>query len=129
MRDHVGMPEVGNLRIDEERAGSGTVVLALEGEADLHVAPELQQRLASVIDDGARFLVLDLSGVTFVDSMALGIVLGGMKRMNASGGQLRLVVPDTGVRRIFEITLLDRVLAIDATREAALSALGSAESG
>jgi anti-sigma B factor antagonist len=119
------MSEVGHLRIDEVRAQSGAIVLALEGEADLHVAPELRQRLTSAIDDGARSLVLDLSQVTFVDSTALGIVLGGQKRIEARGGQLRLVVPNTDVRRIFEITLLDRVLTIDATRDAALSALGA----
>lgn len=57
--------------------------------------------------------------------MTLGVVLGGMKRLRARGGHLRLVLPQTDVRRIFEITLLDRVLTIDSTRDAALEAVSS----
>jgi anti-sigma B factor antagonist len=129
MGDPVRMPEDGNFRIDREQAGVDSVVLTLHGEADLHVAADFRDRLATVIDDGASSLVVDLSGVTFVDSMALGVLLGGMKRLRATGGQLRLVVPQTDVRRIFEITMLDRVLAIDSTRDEALAALASSENG
>ena len=64
---------------------------------------------------------VDLSGVTFVDSMALGVLLGSMKRLRVHGGKLLLVAPATDIRRIFEITLLDRVFALFPTREEALS--------
>jgi anti-sigma B factor antagonist len=120
MGDVVRMPEAGRFRIDAEPAADGVVLLAIRGDADLHVAPELRDRLAREIEDGASALVLDLSGATFVDSMALGVLLGAMKRLRAQGGTLRLVVPQTELRRIFEITLLDRVLPLDATREDAL---------
>lgn len=127
MHGSVGMPEAGQFRIEEELARDGVVVLSLHGDADLHVAPELRARLAGEIDGGASALVVDLSYATFVDSMALGVLLGAMKHLRASGGRLRLVVPQTELRRIFEITLLDRVLALDATREAALHAVESPE--
>jgi anti-sigma B factor antagonist len=127
MRDHVRMPEASEFRMEEEHARDGIVLLAIHGDADLHVAPELRDRLAHNIDDGASALVIDLSHATFVDSMALGVLLGAMKRLRAGNGQLRLVVPQTELRRIFEITLLDRVLALDATREDALRAVESPE--
>ena len=66
-------------------------------------------------------LVVDLSDVTFVDSMALGLLLETMKRVRSREGHLRLVVMRPEVRRIFEITLLDHVFEIDSTREEALA--------
>lgn len=117
-----------DFRIADESPDAGTV-LALYGEADQFIAGELRDRLSSTIDDGVDALVVDLSGVTFVDSMVLGILLGALKRMGIKGGELRLVLPESDVRRVFEITLLDRVFALDTTREQALTAIGWAASG
>ena len=108
--------------MDEERPRPGTVVLAIRGEADLHVAPDLRERINAAIADGADELVLDLSETTFVDSMTLGVLLGAMKRLRGRGGQLRLVVTRPDLRRIFEITLLDKVLPLYETRAEALDA-------
>ena len=109
-------------RIAEDHPRSGTVVLSVHGEADLHVAPDLRDRIASAIADGADALVLDLTETTFVDSMALGVLLGANKRMRGEGGRLGLVVSRPDVRRIFEITLLDRVFPMYSTRADALAA-------
>jgi anti-anti-sigma factor len=56
--------------------------------------------------------------------MALGVLLRGTKELRSTGGRLHLVVSRPDVRRIFEITMLDRVLALHETRDAALSASG-----
>jgi anti-sigma B factor antagonist len=126
MRDPAVMPPAGQFRLDLEHGPDGAMVLVLYGDADLHVAPELRERLTRTIEEGATALVVDLSDVTFVDSMALGVLLGAMKRIRAVGGRLRLVVARPEIRRIFEITLLDQVLAIDSTREEALANVGLA---
>ena len=125
------MREPGNeldevlLRIESEPT-SGVTVVAVRGEADLHSAPELRDALATLIEDGADELVLDLSETTFVDSMMLGVLLGAMKRVRARGGHLRIVVAGQDVRRIFEITLLDRVFPLYETREEAVGAAQAA---
>jgi anti-sigma B factor antagonist len=121
MRDPAVMPPAGQFRLDLEQRPDGVVVIVVQGDTDLHVAPELRERLTRTIDAGTTAIVVDLSDVTFVDSMALGVLLGATKRMRAAGGRLRLVVARPETRRIFEITLLDRVLEIDATREEALA--------
>ena len=91
----------------------------------MRVADELAARLSEVIDEAPSALVLDLTGVTFLDSMALGVLLSGLKRLGESGGRLRVVIPRPEVRRIFEVTLLDRLFDIDASRDEALTATTS----
>lgn len=122
MRESVITSADSDFRIDEDHPRSGTVVLALNGDADLHSAIELRTRLGSAVEAGAALLVVDLSRVTFIDSMALGVLLETMKRLRARDGALRIVGPRPDVRRIFEITLLDRIFPLDATRSEALAA-------
>jgi anti-sigma B factor antagonist len=121
-------PDVNSFRVEEERPSPRTVVLAVYGEADLHSAPELRERLRMAMADGATGLVVDLSGVAFVDSTSLGVLLGAMKQLRDEDRELRLVVPQHDVRRIFELTLLDHVFALDASRADALEALSSRSS-
>jgi anti-sigma B factor antagonist len=117
-----------DLRIHEERPREGTSILVVSGDADLHSAPELRERLRMAVDGGATNVVLDLSGVTFIDSTSLGVLLGTMRRLRELDGQMRLVVPRPEVRRIFELTLLDRVFPLDESRDDAVEAL-AAEAG
>jgi anti-sigma B factor antagonist len=122
--------ELGEVELRfEEQPAPGITVLSISGEADLHSAPELRDTIATAIEDGAQELVLDLSATTFVDSMTLGVLLGALKRIRARGGHLRLVVPGADVRRIFEITLLDRVFPLHGTREEALDAALASDGG
>lgn len=111
-------------RIDETEylAASRTIVVAVHGDTDMHVVDELEARLSEVIDEGPALLVLDLSGVTFLDSMALGVLLSSLKRLGQTGGKLRIVTPRPEIRRIFEVTLLDRLFDIDSSRDEALAA-------
>jgi anti-sigma B factor antagonist len=118
----LGRPEP--FRIEEERpARAGVVLFVLYGDIDLHVAPELRERLTAAVEAGATDLVLDLSRVTFMDSMALGVLLGVLKSLRPRGGELRLVVPSSDLRRIFEITLLDQVFTLAPNRQEALAEL------
>jgi anti-sigma B factor antagonist len=121
----VGTVFEGVFRIEEERPSPATAVLVLHGEADLHSAPELRERLRATIDDGAANVVLDLSDSAFVDSTSLGVLLGGMKRLRERDGQIHILVPRPEVRRIFEITLLDRIFPLHETREQAMAALSA----
>ncbi len=105
------------------RQSPDVALLVLHGQADLHSAPELREQLHGVIDDGAFHVVVDLTDASFVDSMTLGVLLGGVKRLRPQGGQLRVVVDKPGLRRIFEVTLLDRVFSLFDTRSDALERL------
>jgi anti-sigma B factor antagonist len=96
-------------------------IIALTGEVDLYTAPEFKEELISVIDAGPPGLVVDLSGTTFIDSTTLGVLVSGLKRLRPDGRQLALVVPDRNIRKIFDITGLDRVFPIHESRREALA--------
>jgi anti-sigma B factor antagonist len=116
-----GSAAAAAFHIDELSPGAMTV-FSVHGELDLHEAPELEDRIATAVGRGARMIVVDLTDVTFIDSMALGVLLAAVKRLRPTGGRLRLVVPNTNIRRIFEISLLDQVFTLDSTRDEALAA-------
>jgi anti-sigma B factor antagonist len=121
MREPSTHTELGHFRIDEERASPAITVFDVVGDADLHSAAELRERLRGAIDEGATVLVLDLSQTTLVDSTSLGVLLGAMKRLREHEGQIRLVVPRPEIRRVFEVTMLDRIFPLFETRTQAIA--------
>jgi anti-sigma B factor antagonist len=109
-------------RITVERKGKTTVVAA-EGELDAYVEPDLKAAFAE-LRDGLQ-LVADLHAVSFLDSTALGLIVRAVRDVRERGGDVRVVLPRGVARRIFEITTLDRVLPVAASRADALAELDS----
>src|ERR1700683_1531107 len=102
----------------EDRMDRGLSVITVVGEIDVATAPQLRESLHGVIAQGQATVVLDLLGVTFLDSTALGVLVGGLKRCRELGGELYIVVTDARLRKIFEITGLDKVFPmVDALSE------------
>ena len=116
-----------NFQIQDEQIDQQTHLIKLGGEVDLYTAPEFKERMVRLIDDGKKQIVVDLTDATFIDSTTLGVLVGGVKRLRPAGGSLALVCTDQNIGKIFEITGLDRVFAIHATRDEAIEALGSAD--
>jgi anti-sigma B factor antagonist len=108
-----------NFSLTTEESGSGASVIVLTGEVDLYTAPEFKQELVRIIDGGATAVVVDLTNATFIDSTTLGVLISGVKRIRPGGGTLELVVTDRNIRKIFEITGLDRVFTLHEDRDAA----------
>ena len=105
-----------------EEAGDARVV-TLHGEIDAFTAPSLRLDLRRLIEEtGASTIVVDLTTVTFLDSSALGALVGALRRLRERDGSLLVVVPRSPAARIFEHTGLDAVLDLYPDREAALSA-------
>jgi anti-sigma B factor antagonist len=114
-----------NFRMQTEELGDSLAVVALTGEVDLYNAPQLKDELVRLIEGGATTIVVDLAETTFIDSTTLGVLIGGVKRLRPAGGRLELVVADPAVRKVFEITGLDRVFALHEARERAVAAARS----
>ena len=113
----------GLFSVSSERAGVGLGVVVLSGEVDIYTAPQFKECMLELLDAGVDRLVVDLSGVTFIDSTALGVLIGGVRRVRTAGGAMALVVTSRSVERVLSITGLDRVFTIHATRAAALESL------
>lgn len=103
----------------EARARRGTprapnaYVLPVSGELDLTAAPVLREQLLAAITDGHDDVVLDLSGVTFVDSSGLSVIITAYKRLQAEGGRLRVAGASGLVRSVLDVTGLGRILGED----------------
>jgi len=121
-RDSSGGSDDAAFGVEVTSAAGGVSIVAVQGEADLYTAQELRVAINDAIDGGATSLVIDLDEATFIDSMTLGVLLGAVKRLRPIGGRVSVVCTDANIRRIFEITLLDRVFALHGSRETALKA-------
>jgi anti-sigma B factor antagonist len=100
---------------------TGSNVLALKGEIDLHVSPSVTSSLNEVIDKKPERLVVDLSDVSYIDSAGLAVLIGAMQRVEGYGGKFALTGLQETVRSIFEISRLDQVFQIFPDMDAALS--------
>ena len=116
-----------DLQLSTADHGGGVATVEVAGEVDLSTAPALKQALLETIEGGARRVLVDLSHATFIDSTTLGVLMGAVKRLRPAGGELAIACNDPNIRKIFEITLLDRVFMIFDTRDAALEHLATAE--
>jgi anti-sigma B factor antagonist len=96
--------------------------ITLSGELDAFDAPGLRRTFETVLESEPALVVLDLTAVTFLDSTVLGAIVGLLRRMRERGGELRMVLPNTTARRIFEITNLVAALDVYPSREDATAA-------
>ena len=101
-------------------------VLAVRGEIDLFTAPELKQVLAESIEAGRVRIIVDLTDTTFLDSTALGVLIGAVKRLRPLDGRLIIVNTEPSTAKTFEITGLDQIFTIVPTREEAVDAVDPA---
>src|SRR5436190_21909071 len=97
-------------------------VLPLEGEIDLHVSPRLARSLARMIAKCPEHVVVDLSGVTFIDSSGLAVLINAMQDIKEYGGKLTLAGITNNVRSIFETARLDQFFLIDPRNDELLAA-------
>ena len=102
----------------------GACVVTVTGEADLYAAPALKEVMLRAIADGATSVIVDLTGVTFIDSTMIAVLVATERKLRPTAGRLALVATDANVVRVFQITALDRIFPIHGTRADALDALG-----
>ncbi len=95
-------------------------VVSVEGDLDLASAPELKWTLVELLDKGYAQYVLDLSQLTYMDSMGLGVLVGFRKRVEGSA-QLALACLPSTQRKLLEMTGLDACFDHFTTLEEALS--------
>jgi anti-sigma B factor antagonist len=82
---------------------------------------EVESKISEIANHGIHRLILDLSGIEYLDSAGLGAILILYGNMKVRGGQFRLVAPGAKVLEVLKMTHTDSILKIDRTLEAALA--------
>jgi anti-sigma B factor antagonist len=107
--------------VKEIRRMEQATVVEASGEIDLRTQPEFQSAIMSVCQERPAKLIVDLGGVSYMDSSGVGTLVKVSHAVKGYGGELLLVNPTERVRSIFEITTLDKYFTILGTEEEALA--------
>jgi anti-anti-sigma factor len=109
------------------RRSSGEVqIVSLTGDVDLRSADGFEQTIDAVSGDSAGPVVVDLSGVPFMDSIGLRLLIRARRRLEREERRLVIVAGQRPVRSVFELTRTDRQLDIVDTLEDAVRAANGA---
>ena len=111
---------MSELTIDEEAAGAVTV-LAPHGRIDTQTAKTLETAVLGVVAAGGRRLVVDLSGVDYISSAGLRVILLGGKRLKEAGGTIVLCGLGPTIRDVFEISGFLRLFEVTVARPEAVA--------
>ena len=93
-------------------ATDGVATVKVAGELDAFTAPQLRTALCELEAQGARHVTLDIGGTQFVDSTGLSVLVGGLKRLRDTGGDLVVKSPTASTLRLFDVTGLTRIFDI-----------------
>jgi len=112
-----------NLEVTTRCIGDHVAIVDLHGEMDVYTTPRAKETMLELLEKGYYHLVVNLQGTDYLDSTALGLLVGTLKRARERGGDLHLVAPGARIRRLLEITRLDKVFPIDASEQEATNKL------
>jgi anti-sigma B factor antagonist len=101
---------------------AGCTVCRPVGELDAFTVSQFRQSLAELASTPR--LLIDLSGVPFVDSAGLGALIGGIRRVRELGGDVAVACPRPTLTRLLRTTGFDRIVTVAGTLEDAKVALG-----
>jgi len=113
------------VRVERQDAEGWLTVVAVSGELDAYTAPELRTALQEAMDGGAAFLVADLTGVEYIDSVGLGILVAAAKRAAAAGGALSVASATPTVTKVFQISGTHELLGLQPTLQESREFLAS----
>lgn len=100
-------------------------VIELSGEVDAYTSARFREIMLDIIDSEGASIVISMVQVEYIDSSGLGALVGGLKRVSERNGKIVIVCDKPQVRKVFEITGLEKVFPIYDTEEAALEAVRS----
>jgi len=112
------------MRLENKKAGDILIVRPLERSLDTDSAALFRERMAAFIVDGNDRIVLNMTEIDFLDSTGLGAIVSSLKRLDGNGSLVLCGLSDM-VRKVFEITRMDKIFKIVPTEDAAILKLSS----
>lgn len=104
------------------RTSNDIHIVAITGSLDSGTAPEAQKALDSVVAS-AKKVALDFSGLDYISSAGLRVLLGAAKHLRGSGGKFGMFGLNQSVREVFEISGFSSILSVYQTESEALAAM------
>ena len=96
-------------------------IIDLAGEVDAYTSARFREAMIDLIESGAANLIISMMKVEYIDSSGLGALVGGLKRSTERGGRIVIVCDNPQIRKVFEITGLEKVFPLYMAEEDALS--------
>jgi len=114
------------MTISEEQVTNEAMIEKLEGRFDQSARQEYKWRVDLALNAGYRYIIIDMTDVSFIDSSALGWLVLSQRRFQRIRGQLSIVVRDGFVRDILELTEISEWIPVFLTRDDAIAAVMTA---
>ncbi len=105
------------------RKSGNACVVEVEGQLIVGNRQELKQLVLDELERGDRKFLIDFTQTGYIDSSGLGVLVSLSKKIREAGGELRLAGLNEDLRTLFELTKLDTLFNIVASREDALADL------
>ena len=107
-----------DIHIDECKVGPNLHCIRVAGELDINTSPRLKKAIDQAIDAGHHQLVVNFTGVRYIDSTGLGVLVASRKRLqDTKGGGIALICTNKHIIKLFEITGLIKLFEIFETDE------------
>ncbi|MBP1928858.1 anti-anti-sigma factor [Methanolinea mesophila] len=100
-------------------------VVKVEGRIDASSAPGMEAAINAPLERGVKKIVVDLSGVEYMSSAGLRVLLASLKKVRSLGGEMRLAGMQPFVKEVFDMTGFSRLFSVSATVEEAVKSLSS----
>lgn len=91
------------MEIDVQMEGN-TIVAAVRGRVDTISAPAFEKGVAETLTGQEKLLIFDLSGLEYISSAGLRVILGAAKTLKSKGGEVRLAAACGSVKKVFQIS-------------------------
>lgn len=113
------------MKITENRRGDGILILQLDGRMDIEGSEQISLQLTTATAGDNVRAIVDLSGVDFMSSIGIGIVVRAAQAVRRRGGNMVMLSPQPVVRLILEKTNINRIITMHVSlSEAVVAVLG-----
>ena len=86
---------------------SDVSILEIEGEVDVYYSSRLEEKVKNLISEGERRVIIDMTEVSYMDSSGLGVLVGSLKNLKKSKGEMKIAGVKGEIMNVFEITRLN----------------------
>lgn len=109
------------------RRDTAVPIIDLAGELDAYTSARFRETMIELIEAGAASLIISMMKVEYIDSSGLGALVGGLKRSSEHGGKIVIVCDNPQIRKVFEITGLEKVFPLFEAEDDAVKVLARHE--